>query len=326
MGLIPRIAYMTIRHYVSWKASTVSGPEQTSLRITNMMSASLVITTKNRCNDLRRALTSAMRQTAALEVIVIDDGSEDNTSEVVRDEFPEAKLIRHEESGGYVLRRNEGAAMATGDVIFSIDDDAEFSTPDNIEQTLADFDDPRIGAVAIPFINVEQSSDVLQKARDDVATYCIRSFIGTAHAVRREVFNQVGGYRTAIFHQGEERDLCIRILNAGFFVRSGRASPILHYESPNRDRRRMHIYGRRNDILFAWWNVPLTYLPGQLVVTTIKGMLHATKTKRVLPHMWGFVRGYTEILRYFSERSPVTNDTYQMYRKLKRQIPLNEIV
>ena len=38
-------------------------------------------------------------------------------------------------------------------MIFSIDDDAEFSTPQVVEQTLQEFDDARIGAVAIPSLS-----------------------------------------------------------------------------------------------------------------------------------------------------------------------------
>ena len=58
------------------------------------MKASIVITTKNRKESLRRAIASAVMQTIPVEIIVIDDGSTDGTSEMVTSEFPQVRLER----------------------------------------------------------------------------------------------------------------------------------------------------------------------------------------------------------------------------------------
>src|SRR5262245_32687574 len=105
--------------------------------------ASLVITTKNRKEDLRKAIVSALRQTEPLEVLVMDDGCTDGTEQAVRREFPSVQIHRTETSQGYIVQRNRGARLARGSIIFSLDDDAAFSTPNIVEQTLADFVHPR---------------------------------------------------------------------------------------------------------------------------------------------------------------------------------------
>jgi hypothetical protein len=99
-------------------------------------------------------------------------------------------------------------------VIFSLDDDAVFSSPLVVEQTLRDFSHPRIGAVAIPYIEPHKANKEMQRAptREDV--WITASYIGTAHAVRRDVFLALGGYREHLVHQGEEGDFCIRMLAA----------------------------------------------------------------------------------------------------------------
>jgi hypothetical protein len=104
--------------------------------------------------------------------------------------------------------------VAVGDVIFSLDDDAVFSSPFVVEQTLRDFSHPRIGAVAIPYIEPHKANQEMQRAptREDV--WITASYIGTAHAVRRDVFLALGGYREHLVHQGEEGDFCIRMLAA----------------------------------------------------------------------------------------------------------------
>jgi glycosyltransferase involved in cell wall biosynthesis len=214
-----------------------------------MKTASVVITTKNRREDLLKAVESAIAQRGLLEVIVIDDGSTDGTAEELQKKFsvfsfqfseeqlatshprlatapqalsldpqtaakPLLRLIRHEESRGLIVRRNEGARVARGDVIFSLDDDAVFSLPFVVEQTLRDFSHPRIGAVAIPYIEPHKANKEMQRAptREDV--WVTASYIGTAHAVRRDVFLALGGYREHLVHQGEEGDFCIRMLAA----------------------------------------------------------------------------------------------------------------
>jgi glycosyltransferase involved in cell wall biosynthesis len=289
--------------------------------------ASVLITSKNRKDELRVAIASALEQTAKPEVLVIDDGSTDGTSDLVRSQFPQVNLHRFEKSEGLIVQRNRGAQLAAGEIVFSIDDDAIFSTPHIVEQTLADFDHPRIGAVAIPFINVKQDSTIRQAAPDKTGTHLAASYIGTAHALRRDVFLRLGGYRGCMVHQGEEIDYCIRMLDGGYVVRLGRADPIHHFESPRRDFRRMDLYGRRNDILFAFWNVPLSRLPLHLLATTFNGIRFGIRSGRPMRHAQGILNGYLSTFKFRNERRPVSLQTYKLLRRLKNSgsIPLQQI-
>lgn len=281
------------------------------------MKATVVITTKNRKDELRVAVQSALDQSAHPEVLVIDDGSTDGTADMVRSEFPQVRFDRVEQSLGLIVQRNRGANLASGDVIFSIDDDAAFTTPNVVQQTLSDFDHPRIGAVAIPFINVNKEKVLHQRAPSDDGIHLANDFIGTAHALRRDLFLKLGGYREYLFHQGEERDYCIRMLDAGFVVRFGRSDPIHHFESPRRDFRRMDLYGRRNDVLFAWHNVPLASLLSHLLGTTARGVVFGFKVARPWRMIHGLVNGWAAIINQFNQRRPVRQQTYELSRRLK---------
>jgi glycosyltransferase involved in cell wall biosynthesis len=288
----------------------------------NIAEATVIITTKNRMDDLRKAVASALMQDAQPCVLVIDDGSTDGTSDMIRSEFPTVQLERTEQSRGYIVQRNHGAAIAKTPFIFSIDDDAAFSTPRVVSQTLAEFHDPRVGAVAIPFINVNQNNVVKQIPPDEHGIYVTANYIGTAHALRRELFLNLGGYREFLFHQGEEEDYCIRMLAAGSVVRLGRADPIHHFESPRRDSKRMDLYGRRNNVLFAWCNVPLVNLPLRLLGTTIMGIRIGIKLRRVPRMIHGLILGYLAIPRYWRERRPVPSGCYRLNRLLLRRGPV----
>ena len=287
--------------------------------------ATVCITTKNLVKDLRRALHSVQTQKGVeLEVLVIDDGSIDGTADMVATQFPSVRLEKRHESRGLIIRRNEGANLATAPILFSIDDDAEFTGVYTVRDTLMEFDGPLIGAVAIPFIDLLQSTRVQQMAPNSTFVYITDAYVGTAHALRRDVFLKLGGYRAHWIHQGEESDYCIRMLEAGFVVRLGCASPITHYESSLRDRRRMDYYGRRNDVLFVWHNVPIRYLLVHLLGTISNGFKCAFMQAY---HPWymmsGMVAGALGIFRYYSKRHPVSLKTYKLNRLLRKNGPIS---
>jgi len=284
--------------------------------------ASVLITTKNRKNELRNALVSAVAQTAMPEILVLDDGSTDGTAEMVLNEFPAVRIIRTEQSQGYILQRNRGVQLASAPIVFSLDDDAIFTSADTISQVLAEFDHPHIGVVAIPFVDVNSSPIVKQVAPNSSHSYVAANFCGTAHALRRDLFLRLGGYREIFFHQGEEGDYSLRLLQAGYVVRLSSAAPIYHFESTNRDRRRMDLYGRRNNVLFGWFNVPLSNLIPHLVMTSINGLLHGVRVHQPFRMLYGLLLGYLAVLWQYAERSPVHPRTYKLYRHLISSGPI----
>jgi hypothetical protein len=90
-------------------------------------------------------------------------------------------------------------ARCSGDVIFSIDDDAEFSAPNVGEQTLRRFCHPRIAAIAIPYMEPHKSQNKFQNAPDIDGIWVTDSFRGTSYALKRDVFLRLGGYREQLF-------------------------------------------------------------------------------------------------------------------------------
>lgn len=93
---------------------------QTSIKIT------AVIPAYNNGTYLRRSINSALNQTrAADEIIVIDDGSTDNTSDIAH-EFSDQIRYIHQENAGASAARNTGIQAATGNWIAFLDADDEW--------------------------------------------------------------------------------------------------------------------------------------------------------------------------------------------------------
>ncbi|MFN0010408.1 MAG: glycosyltransferase family 2 protein [Phycisphaerales bacterium] len=285
---------------------------------TNSPQASVIIPTKDRRDDLRKALASLGNQTANVEAIIIDDGSSDGTLEMVRGEFPLATIHRNERSRGSCPSRNHAASLATSPIIVSIDDDCILASPRTIEQTLAEFDLPRIGAVGIPYKNVRTSQDVLQVAPADGRVWVIPSFRGCAAAWRRSLHEQIGGQSEILGHGVEEPEFCLRMWGAGFAVRAGRADPVDHYESPRRDSPALlYLYGR-NHILLAWINCPFPFVLLQIPGTAVKCVLTGLRAGRIGRSFWGVVNGLIDVVRGKARRKPVPLALWRAFRRLHR--------
>ena len=91
-----------------------------------MSSVSVVIPTFNRSDLLSRALTSVQRQTfKPLEIIIVDDGSTDETRQMVEKAFPDCRYL-HQPNGGVSSARNLGIEASRGKWIALLDSDDEW--------------------------------------------------------------------------------------------------------------------------------------------------------------------------------------------------------
>lgn len=298
----------------------------------NSAAATVVISTKNRKEELRRALDSATAQTLPVDILVIDDGSTDGTAEFVQKAYPGVRVVRSERSLGLVVQRNRAAEIVCSAIIFSLDDDAVFTSSRVVADTVAEFDNPRIGAVSIPLINFRMGPDARGERTSPIVPdsdkiYVTDIFFGGAYAIRRDLFLHLGGYREELFHQGEESDLCIRMLNLGYVVRVGASESIYHYPSLTRDPSRAVIFGARNSMIYAVDNVPMPYTIIYLAGTIINYLKIGFRRRQMLWVLQGLVKGAAAISSRLRKRRPVSRMIYRLSRQLRRRqlVPLEEL-
>jgi glycosyltransferase involved in cell wall biosynthesis len=284
--------------------------------------ATVLIPTRNRRDELRGAIASAVAQTAHVEVLVLDDGSTDGTAEMVAREFPTVRLHRSETAREVVVQRNLGARLARAPVVVSIDDDGFFRSRRTVEQTLAEFDHPRVGAVAIPLVDVRPGAPSRERAPERAQTgapaRAVARFLEGSVALRRDVFLALGGYREGLLRQGEEADLSLRLLEAGYVIRLGSADPVHHRASATRDLARMDVYGSRNAILSCWHNEPHPFMAVRMLEQTGKGLVLGVRLGRPHRKAHGLALGFADCWRRRRERSPVSRRTARVHRLLRR--------
>jgi cellulose synthase/poly-beta-1,6-N-acetylglucosamine synthase-like glycosyltransferase/peptidoglycan/xylan/chitin deacetylase (PgdA/CDA1 family)/spore germination protein YaaH len=176
--------------------------------------------------SVRRVLESTQVE---IEVIVIDDGSKDETSAIVQRAFaddPRVRLLTLA-NGGKARALNEGLKLATGEVIVALDADTQFE-PTTIALLSRWFADPEIGAVAG---NAKVGNRVNIVTRWQAVEYvtaqnlerralsrfdAITVVPGAVGAWRRAALDSVGGYPHDTL--AEDQDLTIAIQRKGWLV------------------------------------------------------------------------------------------------------------
>ncbi|MEL6978596.1 MAG: glycosyltransferase family A protein [Pseudomonadota bacterium] len=167
-------------------------------------SISVVIPVKNRPDVIHRALDSVAKQTLPVhEVIIVDDGSTDDTPEQAArrsGEFPSLQVIRLKESVGAASARNIGARAASGEMIALLDSDDAWM-PEKMEQqeallrrnpgapicftgTVVRFRKRKANVVIPPPVITQRDF-----FRRNMAGGC------TLAMIRRDAFFEVGGFR-----------------------------------------------------------------------------------------------------------------------------------
>ena len=285
--------------------------------------ATLVIVTRNRRDHVLRALRSCRAQThTALEVLLFDDASTDGTTEAVRSEFPSVRVFRQETQRGYIVLRNRSFREAQGEYVFSLDDDAYFTDPETVARTVALFEScPRAAAIALPYVEPSRT-DASRLLTHIPGDRRLSNYVGCAHAVRKLVIDALGGYREFLVHQGEERDLCIRLLDRGYDIIYGETGPIVHLYSPNRDPQRVSFYGVRNTLLFNWLNVPQPYVFPRLAIDSLQLLLYKPGWKATFQRFVYLLAGWGACVQHVFRRRPVSRQTYRLFRSLPRHGPV----
>ena len=92
-----------------------------------MLDLSIIIVNWNTCDLLRNCLDSIYTKTRniSFEVFVVDNGSQDHSSEMVKKEFPQVKLIENQKNLGFARGNNQGFSSARGKYVLILNPDTE---------------------------------------------------------------------------------------------------------------------------------------------------------------------------------------------------------
>lgn len=247
------------------------------------METSVIILNWNGVEMLRRYLPSVVAHTTGAEIIVADNGSTDDSLEVLRKEFPSVKTIVLEKNYGFAEGYNRAIEQVDSEYVVLLNSDVE--TPEGWLAPLLDYMEthPEIAAVQ-PKIRSWRQRDyfehagaaggyvnrlgypycrgrVLWHVEQDKGQYDTIAEVdwtsGACMCVRTKVYKECGGLDASFFAHMEEIDLCWRMRNAGWKLACIPQSTVYHlgggslsYESP-----RKTYLNHRNNLLMIRKNM-----------------------------------------------------------------------
>lgn len=187
------------------------------------MRFSVIIPLYNKAPYVKKALDSVLSQSfKEFEIIVVDDGSSDNSFDVAKERLNDAhvdyKLIR-QNNAGVSSARNNGVAASNGDYLCFLDAD-DWWAPTFLERMDAfvrEYPEAGIYGTNYYYVKNGRSKVCVTTAETGYINYCkvyaekLEMPLWTgALSVRRSVFREMGGFRSQL-KLGEDFDLWIRI-------------------------------------------------------------------------------------------------------------------
>lgn len=227
-----------------------------------MNCVSVLIATRDRHHDLAETLKQLQACRSLIsEVIVVDDGSRNPVEPVVRREWPEARLVRHESSAGQCRRRSEGFKLCQSPWILQLDDDSAPVGANALSEACNIL--RRQSEVAIVAFHIFNGQEIPSGHSGAGGARYTASFVGCGALIRTEAVMQTGGYTTFFGNEWEEEELALRVMKAGYALYYD-PSLVVHHRVSQQNRRsdRTWMRGFRNKL----WSL-LMHFPARRVIT-----------------------------------------------------------
>lgn len=268
---------------------------------------SIITVNYNGIKDTRNFLYSLKESVKDVqyEVIVVDNASKNDEASILSSEFDWIKCFRSEKNLGFSGGNNLGVELAVGDYFLFLNNDLIFKS-DFITPILAKLtESENIGAVSPLILNMDGT--LCYGGCENIGKYLLRihylsgninnalaeaqevSLVhGAAVAIKRSVFNEIGGWPDIYFLYCEEIDLSIRLSKSNYLIWYEPRSVVYHVgsQSTGKESPLVYYYNTRNRLLLYKRNLKgstrLISVFYQLVVINTQLLLKLLLEKKIL--------------------------------------------
>ena len=222
---------------------------------------SIIIPTRNNRRLLQNAIESIRRHTGytRYEILVVDNHStEPGTVEYLASLPSGCQVLRWNDRFNYSAINNLAVRHAQGEQLLFLNDDVEVISPDWLTAMLEHAERPEVGVVGarllyqdgriqhagvVVGINQGAANAFRRRSREAASPRLaelvrdVSAVTGACMMVRRQVFDEVGGFDESLPVIFNDVDLCLRIRDRGYIVLYTPHAQLYHYEGSTRGRR-----------------------------------------------------------------------------------------
>jgi GT2 family glycosyltransferase len=218
----------------------------------------IVIVNHNTCTHLKHLLETAMEE-GATEIVVVDNASTDQSVEMVRHNFPSVITFSNTNNLGYGAAANQGILHCSAPYVLLLNSDTclqrgclkalssyldnhlraaivgpRLINPEGLLQPSC-FPFPTLLPLFLQESRLEHLIGLIPLVRDHylrtwlhIYSRVVPWILGAALAIRREAFEEIGGFDTSFYMYAEEVDLCYRLAKSGWETHFTPDATIVH--------------------------------------------------------------------------------------------------
>jgi len=212
---------------------------------------SVILPTYNRAQYLKRAIESVLNQSYNdFELVIINDGSTDNTLEVLLEYHdPRIKIIRNEVNIGFVKSLNKGINYAKGKYIARIDDDDFWSDSEKLKKQIRFLElNPEYVLVGCGIIRInsegrETKRYLLPEKDKDIREIMllVSPFVHVGVVFKKKAWELAGGYDEELYFS-QDSDLWAKLGKTGKLYNIPEYSVCVLESEENRTQKRVHYH------------------------------------------------------------------------------------
>jgi GT2 family glycosyltransferase len=226
---------------------------------------SIVIVSYNTCqllDDCLASIQAASVPEGGIEVIVVDNASQDGSQEMVQRQYPEVSLLALSENLGFSAANNRGTAVSRGEYVLFLNSDTVVASDALVKPVAFMRQHPQVGALTARLVypNGQRDPDnhrgfptpwnavcyfsglsklfpqkssingYFQSYADFHQTHLVAVIAGSYMLMPRSVFDELDGWDETYFFYGEDIDFCYRINQAGYQIVYYPHVVVLHYK------------------------------------------------------------------------------------------------
>lgn len=275
---------------------------------------SIQILNWNRGDETVRAIQSALNQTYKnIEIVIVDNGSTDDSIQKIENSFPEIKLIKLNKNYGCPGGRNRGISYCKGEYIFFCDNDGVLHK-DAVKNAMKCM--MKNGQIAIVTGTVrnfvfEDEIDTNYELPEPTFTQT-NLFEGGICLHKKIIYKNIDKYPDDYMYGGEETYLAMRVLDAGYSIIKSSEVVLWHKKSLlARDEKKEILLSWRNKLATAYQLYPLEYFIAFFIYYCSRYPLYAMKKGFLKDFLKSSIDNIKRLKEY--ERKPIKRITYKTF-------------